>query len=323
MAPSNVLSTDLRIRRRAMTIIELLVVICILGILVSLLLVGLQWSREASRRMACASNLRQLGLAVHQYEAVHRMFPPGSDSQGFGFLVSLLPSLDLDDVWEQIRFSEYPDVENKIARRLSVPPFHCPSDSERLPTHDATANYAGNFGTGVQKYGYNGMFRSLNAKVVGKTCGPVRHADISNGLAYVACISELLPGTGKRRDPRVIWMTQDNLVSPSELEAFRTQCLSRAFRHDPVSGLPVGDLYSRGRPWIHGDAAITWYNHIVPPNSVNCYNGTLIQQGAYCAASSHPSGVNLMYADSHVSFVADTVERSVWTRAGARDPLEE
>ncbi len=93
--------------RRGFTLVELLVVIAIIGILVGLLLPAVQAAREAARRMSCSNNLKQMGLALHNYESTFRKLPPGAygasqlrgepsgeDDDGFGWMVSILPYIE-------------------------------------------------------------------------------------------------------------------------------------------------------------------------------------------------------------------------------------
>ena len=89
------------------TLVELLVVIAIIAILIALLLPAVQAAREAARRISCTNNLKQHGLAMHNYHSAHRSFPAGMSiddqmiEQGFSWHVFLLPYLELNNIYEQ------------------------------------------------------------------------------------------------------------------------------------------------------------------------------------------------------------------------------
>ena len=92
-------SSTIRRQKLAFTLVELLVVITIIGILISLLLPAVQAAREAARRLQCQNNLKQIGLAIHNYENANGMFPPGGLSSkaggyGFSWLVRILPYIE-------------------------------------------------------------------------------------------------------------------------------------------------------------------------------------------------------------------------------------
>ncbi|MCS7168412.1 MAG: DUF1559 domain-containing protein [Gemmatales bacterium] len=92
------------VKKRGFTLIELLVVIAIIGLLMALLLPAIQRVREASNRMRCGNNLRQLGIAAHNYESDRQCLPPGTDDQGVGCLVFLLPYLELEGQFRLFQF---------------------------------------------------------------------------------------------------------------------------------------------------------------------------------------------------------------------------
>ncbi len=145
-------------RRRAFTLIELLVVIAIIAILVALLLPAVQQAREAARRTQCKNNLKQIGLALHNYHDVYTKFPPalcltlsGADYGQWGPQARLLPFLDQANLQRLIDFSLPYDSQLAVVR-VRIPAFMCPSEvNDRGSVEDGInqypINYAANFGT--------------------------------------------------------------------------------------------------------------------------------------------------------------------------------
>lgn len=140
---------DLRKSRRGFTLVELLVVIAIIGVLVGLLLPSVQSAREAARRMQCSNNLKQIGLALHNYHDTNNAFPKvsyywngnfnGSDRQpagffhGFGWRTMILPFMEQNSIYDQIDFSQPINSEAGTPSNLSliqmpIQTFLCPSD---------------------------------------------------------------------------------------------------------------------------------------------------------------------------------------------------
>ncbi len=308
--------------RHAFTIIELLVVIVIVGLLVALTLAGVQTARESARRATCADHLRQIGLAMQGHHAAHRMFPPGSRN-GTGMHVFMLPYMGQAALWEAYdQNSLWSSVPNQPVRAAAVGEYVCPSDPF-VDIHAADGSrptsYAGCYGSGAQRYGFNGVFRMYGRWFLNGSGekNPVRDADIQDGLSNTIAISEILvcgltTGPG-RADPRRVIVNIPAQGLPDELDTFADSCASQP---SPPKYPYRDDVW--GRPWVHGAPFRTMYNHVLTPNGNNCINGTDVTTGAYTAASNHPGGVNSLFADGHVSFESDTVARSVWRALASR-----
>lgn len=139
-------------RRTGVTLVELLVVIAIIGVLVGLLLPAVQAAREAARRIGCANNLKQLGLAVHSYHDAFRGLPisigpwteggrPSRQRNGKSWMVSILPQLEESSLYDQFArtfvgdFFSNGGLKSSIGLELmktKLPAFHCPSDGSSL-----------------------------------------------------------------------------------------------------------------------------------------------------------------------------------------------
>ena len=142
--PQNSLSRP-KIEPRGFTLVELLVVIAIIGILVGLLLPAVQQAREAARRTQCKNNLKNIGLAMHNYHDQQRVFPPGeihgisspalahcSWEAAIGcWATAILPELDQGNAYNLLDFSvnpQYASVNNVTVMRMKFPLYQCPSD---------------------------------------------------------------------------------------------------------------------------------------------------------------------------------------------------
>ncbi len=215
-------------RRRAFTLIELLVVIAIIAVLIALLLPAVQAAREAARRSQCVNNLKQIGLAVMNYESTNGCLPPSdnatvfnsatANSNDFGMKVRILPFMEQGNLYNAMNQSiEYNIADNGTVSGTSVATFLCPSDGtivnrgmSNYPGHDfGDCSYGNNIGTSLS---FNGGIIDGPAYVMGSVAtsssgtfgtpngGVVTLASIIDGTSNTAMHSEWQKGRGMAGD---------------------------------------------------------------------------------------------------------------------------
>ncbi|MBN71257.1 MAG: prepilin-type cleavage/methylation domain-containing protein [Gimesia sp.] len=211
--------------KRGFTLIELLVVIAIIAILIALLLPAVQQAREAARRSTCKNNLKQLGLALHNYHDSHRVFPPGDVNAGgydsgwmpsgapvrnFTAYMFLLPFIDQSAIYNEINFSlptgnaDGPPAHGgggyQTATERKIVVFLCPSDSHSPGPYTTTSGayavrnaYRTSYSVMYPTYNMGTSYEAYNTKALKSAFGhngAARIRDIKDGTSNTMVMME-------------------------------------------------------------------------------------------------------------------------------------
>jgi len=328
---------------RGFTLIELLVVIAIIAVLIALLLPAVQAAREAARRAQCVNNLKQLGLAAHNYHQAISSLPNGHYGTGwndFSCLVMLMPYMEQGNLYNTINFANTGDAAdpgdplNSTAMLMKVPNLLCPSDIDRLTNSYGHQNYCGNAGAAPEAFfdnnghgACNGCFFSVN------NCKVVTFAAITDGLSNTALFSEKVKGIGDQvAVPDQLSPTSAIYSAPIDATGMTGQQWNDVYplvyytlckANGPnVGTLATNGAISQGEWWWDGHPETGLYNHVMPPNLWSCddSNNSWVNDGAAATASSrHPGVVNVGFADGSVKAVKSSVSVTVWWALGTRE----
>ncbi len=300
--------------RRGFTLIELLVVIAIIAILIALLLPAVQQAREAARRTQCRNNLKQLGLALHNYHDVYGCIPI-ADVNGTVNPVSaharLLPGMDQAPLFNRIDFNvDHNHPNNDVARMTQLPAFLCPSNVDALPgTLGGRNNYYWNAGSGVVMYD-TGMTGQPPANGIIYHTRRFRFNDITDGLSNTAAMAEKLTGDGSNGLSTPKTDTYRPGTYPNTADEAVQQCNATN-----TTDLTMQGYSNVGAPWLQQYHSTNQYNHVLPPNGRSCmYPPGRI---ATTANSQHVGGVHLLLCDGAVKFVSDNVHMPTWRSLGS------
>jgi prepilin-type N-terminal cleavage/methylation domain-containing protein/prepilin-type processing-associated H-X9-DG protein len=306
-------------RRRAFTLVELLVVIAIIGILVSLLLPAVQAAREAARRAQCINNLKQYGLAMHNFHDTHGELPPGAVPWGHPewkmrtFIVFLWPYLEegaLADAfnenqnwWEDpnAKFNAFGGV---TCRQVSL--YHCPSDrpDAYVTVQDDFFRVRGNYVVNV-----GNTLAGPPGEVTDDNSAPFKWNDVYNpgklNAKSPTKISQITDGTSKT-------MAMSEILVPlqdSDVDS----------RGDIMSADAGGWLFTTNNTPNTSVLDICGWNWCVnlPEQNLPCTATGTFSQISIAPRSRHPGGVNVLMVDGSVQFVDDFVDLSLFKALGS------
>jgi prepilin-type N-terminal cleavage/methylation domain-containing protein/prepilin-type processing-associated H-X9-DG protein len=324
-----------RTRHGGFSLVELLVVIAIIGVMTGVLLPAVQNAREAARRSECVNRLRQIGLALHNFESAREHLPSGSMAKAlpqspasphtffrWSALAQAMPYMERGTIYGELDL-EAPlyrgdfkvSAENAEIVRLMIPDFLCPTDrGDRVSSAFGPTNYAMCAGTGADggtPFNADGAFYINSA---------TRFADLADGLSNTALIAEGV--LGETPPP----LTPRSAVDPQLVYAFGQGAPLTAVGCERSAVWNLSD--PPGFAWANGEYRSAMYNHWTTPNSreIDCIAAVTIappeeKYAAYgwrTARSSHPGGVNVALADGSASFVADDVAVEVWRALATR-----
>ncbi|RIK87749.1 MAG: prepilin-type cleavage/methylation domain-containing protein [Planctomycetota bacterium] len=328
--------------RGAFTLVELLVVIAIIGVLVALLLPAVQAAREASRRSTCQNHMRQIGLALHNYESAKKEFPAGSlgiigipdgNAPYWSPMAQMLAYFEQGVIAQRFNFKETPWSTNNYAVARTQPAlFLCPTDPlNSLPGRAdmGWTNYHANAGSWVQiTRQWDGVFGPHSPTHPNSLVGgfpqlpPVPVSRVVDGLSNTAAFAEVANGFGTdtraSKDPKADCFEKGSIPSTT-VQAARAAIETYVWE---TSNVPWNQEWRwRGYPWSEGTMWRLWYNHLLTPNSI-CWKpctGDCWWQLVSPANSYHAGVTNVAMCDGSVQSIADGIDADVWLDYGIRD----
>jgi prepilin-type N-terminal cleavage/methylation domain-containing protein len=295
------------IHRRGFTLVELLVVIAIIGILIALLLPAVQAAREAARRMSCTNNMKQIGLALHQYHDVFKSLPAGwrgydpSSGEPFWFghpgwawSASILPFMEQNAIYDnEVDFSRpITDPANDWIRTAVIPTFRCPSDvgneTFQLPDGGPSIDDSITFPVEMATGNYIGMFGTIDFHHLGHPASPQFNGCQGNGTFIL-----------------------NRQFSFRDLTDGLSNTLIVGERSSKLAPSTWVGVVSGGQHGVARVAGVASY----PPNSEE----TPVEY-FHNFSSEHPSGTNFLAGDGSVRMIPETIDLEVYqglsTRSG-------
>ena len=314
------------------TLVELLVVIAIIGIMVGLLLPAVQAAREAARRMSCSNNLKQIGLALHNYHDTYRYFPPGGvyardlTSDSWSVQARLLPQLEQANLQDLIDWNR-PYAQQGIVASTRVPTYLCPSElndrrrPDPSPSDPNFAHYPLNYGINSGEWFVFDPRNGSGGTGLVYPNSRTNFASVLDGTSNMLAFSEVKAYTPYLRDGgNPSGPGQPSPTLPAEVTA-----LGGSFKPD-----------SGHTEWVDGRVHQSGFTTAFTPNTQvpftiggtaydvdfnSSREGKTTDLPTYAAVTSrsrHPGGVQVGMVDGSVQFVSESIDLVNWRALGSR-----
>jgi prepilin-type N-terminal cleavage/methylation domain-containing protein len=341
------------LRRRGFTLIELLVVIAIIAILIALLLPAVQQAREAARRTQCKNNMKQIGLALHNYESSATRLPQGTFLGGGGTtgginnnagpIPMILPYFEQTAMYNLFDFNVDLNghVNNQAARQQILPVLQCPSQANvnafvitgtQCPGGCGTSNYQPSLGNNAN---YNPVSAASQKGPFARGYG-AKFRDFTDGMSNTALFGEIrlgpATGTAPLGSTGTIAPTDPNYYAAATQLVFGTWdggvagdttrwpgTLPGDVEWNPACNTPgANDVLYRGKQYYRGIPVPSYYSHTLTPNSKNrdCVRATGVDRIHAAIRSYHTGGGHVVLGDGAVRFVSDSIDLMLWRSVG-------
>ncbi|NMC20296.1 MAG: DUF1559 domain-containing protein [Thermogutta sp.] len=314
--------------RRGFTLVELLVVIAIIGILIALLLPAVQAAREAARRSQCTNNLKQLGIALHNYHDTFGTLPfrqggtggAGNDNRLSGF-IGLLPFIEQRPLYDKISqpldqdgdgtpdypaFGPRPWDGGYQPWKTQVEALLCPSDPARgmkQPGDIGFTSYCFSVGDWTPWASDTASRGPFTYQIT------YNFASITDGLSNTVAMGERCIGRSKSQMIKGgIVLSASDAVPSDPTKNQPIACMTRVGTNGMyIAGQSYADW--SGTRWVDGATGFTVINTILPPNGPTCCEGTWDGNRLLSPPTSyHPGGVNTLMCDGSVHFISETID---------------
>lgn len=315
----------MRKKRIGFTLVELLVVIAIIGILVALLLPAIQAAREAARRAECSNNLKQIGIALHNYHDTYHTLPLGSfnlreawPSSGTNWRALILPFMELGSIHEQLRFDYDPSVHfmaggaaggnslngNDVLKNLVIDGYTCPSSViEPIGGHNNT------LAMNIHYVGLQGAAPPVPGGDPNRGAKGCSYGWTSNSgmLAKNECFGfeDATDGTSNT----ILVAEQSGLVDGRNITANYYGGWYGTRHPRPMNHSSCGDLWGAGTTCVRYAPNLDVYP--LTDASQMYHNNTILN-------SEHPGGIQVLLTDGSGTFISDTILLDTLKRLACR-----